>query len=435
MTTRATISLDEYKSARAPSGPPSAGDLRLAALLAGRDVEPRLTVRWLAGNEIDVTASSWVGVVRFSRVEIRVLPKLVGGPLRVLRMLEYSSGPNLLKRLPTHRPLPSDGDDLFELICVLLAEETKALVGDGLLRDYRPVEESLQVLRGRLRHRDQYLRRYGQLQPLECSFDEYDSDVPENQLLAAALRVARNQVHGLDVKLAISRLVTLFDDACHPPTSDPDWYERVIQYDRRNARYRPAHELALLVLRHVAFHDIYNTRAGHAQVSAFMIDMNIVFERFVTRLVHDSLVDTNLVVTPQSSIRTVIHNDATNQPYGAIRPDLMIFNTQTGRRAPIDVKYKLYDAKKVSPGDIYQLFLYAYALGEGDSPHHAGLLYPADRPINGPLLSIRPIASPPAARITGAGLDVPRALDSIGTGDVTSLQSSVRELVSRVTGL
>ena len=29
---------------------------------------------------------------------------------------------------------------------------------------------------------------------------------------------------------------------------------------------------------------------------------------------------------------------------------------------PIDIKYKLYDIKKVSTADVYQTFLYAYAL-------------------------------------------------------------------------
>ena len=73
---------------------------------------------------------------------------------------------------------------------MLLTEEIKALIRDGLIRDYHPVEDSLDVLRGRLRVREQFLRRYGQLHRIECSFDEFDGDVPENQLLAAALQAA-----------------------------------------------------------------------------------------------------------------------------------------------------------------------------------------------------------------------------------------------------
>ena len=46
------------------------------------------------------------------------------------------------------------------------------------------------MLRGRLMMREQYLRRFGRIDVLECRFDDYDADIPENQLLAAALGVA-----------------------------------------------------------------------------------------------------------------------------------------------------------------------------------------------------------------------------------------------------
>ena len=70
---------------------------------------------------------------------------------------------------------------------MLLIEEVKALIRDGLIRDYHTVDDSVDVLRGRLRVREQFLRRYGQLHRIECSFDEFDGDIPENQMLAAAL--------------------------------------------------------------------------------------------------------------------------------------------------------------------------------------------------------------------------------------------------------
>ncbi len=430
---REVIELGEYEQRRKAAAPPSPADLRLAEQLANRDLEPRLMVRWLVNNEIDITTTSWVGVVHFSQIEIRVVPKLVGGPLRVLRMIEYASGVQLLKRLPADRPLPANGNDLFDLICLLLAEETRALIRDGLLRDYRAVDESIDVLRGRLRLRDQYLRRYGQLHPLECHFDEYDSNVPENQLLAAALTTARGKVQDASVRSSIMRLAGMFADSCEPPTGDPAWYERAIQYDRRNKRYRPAHELGLLVLRNAAYDDIFDTSSG--RVRAFMLDMNVVFEKFVTRLVEEAMAATELDVARQSPLRAVIRNDDTGRNYGTLRPDLVIRERSTGRSVPIDIKYKLYDTKKVSASDIYQLFLYAYALGNNDAHRRAGLMYPAERAKSGPLLSIHPTDGPTAARISGAGVDIPKALNHIAEGDLSPLYKTVRETIEIVTGL
>jgi 5-methylcytosine-specific restriction enzyme subunit McrC len=429
--TRETIELGEYKSVRRTAAPPSAADLRLADQLAGREGEPRLIVRWLSNGDVDITSNSWIGVVHFSQLEIRVVPKLVGGALRVLRMLEYASGVDLLKRLPVDRPLPASGADLFDLICLLLAEETQVLVRDGLLRGYRPVDEPLEVLRGRLRYRDQCLRRFGQLLPLECHFDEYDSNIPENQLLSAALTAARGRATDPGVRSSIMRLVGLLTDSCEATTTDPTWYERTIRYDRRNARYRPAHELSLLVLRSVAFDDIYDTSSG--RVGAFLLDMNVVFEKFITRLVEEALESTDLSVDRQSRLQAVIRDDTTGRSYAAIRPDLVIRDS-TGRSVPVDIKYKLYDTKKVAASDVYQLFMYAYALGAHDMVRRVGLMYPAATPSAGPLLSVKSLAGPIAARITGTGLDIPAALDSIASKDVGSLHASIRAAVGDITG-
>lgn len=183
------VELVEYESRQFRTPAPTSADLKLAERLSfGGDLEPRIEVKWLATGKVDLRASSWVGVVRFSALEVRVVPKLVGGTLRVLQMLEYAAGVRLLGRIPLDQ-LTAGGVDLFELIVMLLVEEAKALIRDGLIRDYRAVDDTLPVMRGRLRMREQFLHRYGSFHRLECRFEEYDGDVPENQLLSAALRV------------------------------------------------------------------------------------------------------------------------------------------------------------------------------------------------------------------------------------------------------
>ncbi|MEY4373486.1 MAG: hypothetical protein RL219_2255 [Actinomycetota bacterium] len=113
------------------------------------------------------------------------------------------------------------------------------------------------------------------------------------------------------------RLVGLLTDSCEVTTTDPTWFERAIRYDRRNARYRPAHELSLLVLRSAAFDDIYDTSSG--RVGAFLLDMNVVFEKFITRLVEDALKPTDLTVDRQSRLQAVIRDDTTGRSYAATR--------------------------------------------------------------------------------------------------------------------
>lgn len=428
------IEINEYGAKCEPAPGPTPADKTLAAqLAAGGELGARLEVRWLADGKIEVQASSWVGVVCFSGVEIRVLPKLVGGDLKVLQMIEYTRGLDLLKHLPEEQQLATTGNNLFELIVMILVIETKRLLRDGLLRDYRPTEETLPVMRGRLRLRDQFLKRYGALHQLECSFDEYDGDVAENQLLAVALRAAAARLPSGNLRNETRILGAVIGEVCQPRSADPSWYERRISHGRRNARYKTAHELSLLILRGLAVDNLHT--AVSQGVNAFMINMNAVFERFVSRLIDDALSGTNLSSTAQRSIRAVIVDESTNHTYSNIRPDLIIADSQSGRRIPVDIKYKLYETAKFASADIYQLFTYAYALGGNTDDKSAGLIYAAATQHTGAALRIMPSAGVTAARLRSTGLGVAAVLDELSTGSTTSVRSRIRQLIEEITGL
>ena len=234
-------------------------------------------------GDVEVTASSHVGLVRFSSLEVRVVPKLVGGAFRVLQMLDYAAGLNLIRRFEHLRELPEAGSSLFDVLCAVLAGEGTDLVRDGLMRDYRPEHDALQALRGRLDHRRQVLNRFGRLDQLECRFDEYDADNLENQFVAAGLLSARAKVRDLEIRREVSKVASVFSTACEPQSFHSDHYVRRIRYNRRNERYRSAHTIADYILRGLGFEDIYSQSQG--QIFTFLLNMNDVFEHFVERLI------------------------------------------------------------------------------------------------------------------------------------------------------
>ncbi len=88
----------------------------------------------------------------------------------------------------------------------------------------------------------------------------------------------------------------------------------------------------------------------------------------------------------------------------------------------------------MSTSDIYQTFLYAYALGDDHEERRAGILYPAARATNGPNLSIKPITGPSSARIVGRGIDVRATLDQLGTPAQPELFRTVRSFIEHMTG-
>lgn len=130
--TRPTYRFSEWDAPRTvDSEPLSPMDAQLAAALTDAK---RLLVEELRGG-VRVEPTSWVGVVRFEHFDVEVVPKYAGYNLGLLRMLDYTTGLDALKRAPAVRDLAMDGTSLLDLIGMLLCEEATRLLRDGLLDD------------------------------------------------------------------------------------------------------------------------------------------------------------------------------------------------------------------------------------------------------------------------------------------------------------
>lgn len=403
--------------------PPTPSDLAQADILRKA---ARIDIKWLAGNGLEVRASQWVGLARFEHFDVVVEPRLVGGDARVLQMLEFAAGFEQASLIPNPRPLPPIGPDLLDLVCHLLAREAEEILRGGILSDYRSVDEALPVLRGRLRVRDQMLSRFGQLDQLECSFDEYDSDIIENHLVRCGLAAARRLARHPEVRRMVQRVSSPWEQACPSSPSAAIVRHSEITYRRRNERYRRAHHLSRLLLDGSGLGDMFES--GQGSISAFFINMANLFERFLTRLLTDQLNKSDLKVDAQHSYSAVVTNDATGSTYQQLRPDLVVSNQEETRVIPIDAKYKNYDLKKLDPGDLYQTFTYAYTLSRPTTERHAVVVFPSisTREEN---VSVAALGSVPVAKITICGIDVPLILAEIESGEIFPAAALVDRLL------
>lgn len=86
---------------------------------------------------------------------------------------------------------------------------------------------------------------------------------------------------------------------------------------------------------------------------------------FVFRLVDTLVAKADVRVHYQRADRSIILNASTGQPYARVVPDILVERRADATiRIAIDAKYKLYDERRLSSGDVYQSFLYAYAYGD-----------------------------------------------------------------------
>jgi 5-methylcytosine-specific restriction enzyme subunit McrC len=310
-----------------------------------------------------ITAAHAVGALHCGDLNVRVQSKV--GQLQVLRLLARACG---LSGLALDESLVSvEADpDLTAVLAALFVQEAGKALAAGPLRGYRTEDQSLSVLRGRLRLRDQELRRFGQLVPLEVTLDEWTTDTDENRRIrAAARRLMAMTELPKGVRHCLLRVDRVLADVWLTPRGAElaPWIAT-----RLNVRLHRLLHLADLVLAHATVEH----RAGDVEVHGFVLSMSWLFERLITQLLAEHA----------SRIRVRAQRTSALDRDGrlTIRPDLVFLD---GRAvvAVADTKYKLLDDNGRFPNaDAYQLVTYCARLGL-DTGH---LIYAAGDPCPDP---------------------------------------------------
>jgi 5-methylcytosine-specific restriction enzyme subunit McrC len=363
-------------------------------------------------NGVRVRAKSWVGVIRFHNFQVQIVPKLVGENLGLIDMLTYSTGVNALKRYNSQRYLSlQKSGSLFDLIVWLLCDACEVILAGGVLFDYEQTEDDLSNLRGRLLITRQFERRFGQVNRLECRFDEHSSNIPENQLLAVGLLKATRFTQDPLIRNRVRRLAAIFSEVCQTDQLDLQAARNTIQYNRVNSHYKDAHNIAWMILDGLGIDDLF--RSDLTPSFAFLLDMNHLFEQFLYKYLLDLLGKSKFAINYQYRDRSIIWDLFRNRPYSQVIPDFIISSENSSGKVAIDAKYKLYDDRKVTSDDIAHVFLYAYAYNESSQPT-AILIYPTEEGSNQRAsMIIRQSRQLNGAKIHILGLHIPQALKEI----------------------
>ncbi len=381
-----------------------------------------------------VSAKSWIGVIRFSSFELRIVPKLAGDHLDLVRFIDFASGLDCLRRFQSTQEVQGGSDSLLDLIALLFAEACEWIARNGLLADYREVEEDLPVVRGRILLDRQHVRRFGMMNRVECRFDDQLTDIPENQLLLAALLASVRRVSSASVAVRLRRLLNIFAGTCSLDDVDLAGIRTTLVYHRLNEHYRSAHGLAWLLLDGLGVRELLS--GGDRDCFAFLLNMNHLFERFVFRWLSTVLSGTGLRVTAQQHARSILWDADAGAPYKHIRPDLLVRAADSGFVLPIDAKYKLYDEADLAMGDVYQSFLYAFAWGDPSRARTpaAILIYPSSSCSPGQTrLHVRNQRGSLGAELLAMGIHIPSALTEASTGG--QISTAVRETIAKHLGM
>ncbi len=339
------------------------GDLTVPeadALASAERVLPRNCLEWGRNR---VKFRQFCGVVQVQQVlQIEILPKVF--PYQTpdqqrTTLIEMLDTAGDIEGLSARQA--GLGTSNHRLLDVFIRHFLKLLEGQlqqGLLRDYRDVEDTLDQVRGRIDLIRQQRENLFKPQRLACRFNELVVDIPVNRLLHTALLcmthlasspMLRQHIQSMRMRFGGIGIIYKGD---HLPRAD--------DLNRMQRRYASVVELARLFIDG----QYLDARAGQQQVYSLLFDMNQLFERFVAVKLRPTARKMGLRLMEQGP-RRYLGEDDSGKGRLLMRPDISLLNALNRAVAILDTKWKLLDSNNplasISSADLYQLSTYASA--------------------------------------------------------------------------
>jgi len=248
--------------------------------------------------------------------------------------------------------------EFYERLANVLARRVLNRARRGLYRSYLEKRERLPYLRGSLDIRA--LLRHPWEVRLACEFQEHSADIEENQLLGWTLhRVLRCGACSERVLPTIRKAFRSVKSIVSLRPFSPEVCVGRL-YNRLNNDYEPMHALCRFFLENTG----PTHEQGHRKMLPFLVDMALLFERFVARWL-ETHASRRLAVQAKKRVHIGDGHDL------IFEIDLAFCEPDSGRPiAVLDTKYKTSESPAAD--DVQQVVAYAVANKCSD----AILIYP-----------------------------------------------------------
>lgn len=248
---------------------------------------------WFSGPEGQfLNARQYVGVVELAEVVIEIYPKLDKHLLEDKLVEDNFVADSVMRDLlwvldvSNHLGVTEFGQasveesptSFYDIFALLLGKHLWRELNVGVPHAYLSVSDDIQCVRGRLRLLDQITRNMNRLDLIACEWDEFTPDIPMNRLLKSACYFLQTKVRSRNAARALSDCAAYLE-----AVSDVDALSALMgvvshRWHRTNERFRPVFELARRLLQGSA----HVLSSGEASTFVFLLDMNKVFEDFVS---------------------------------------------------------------------------------------------------------------------------------------------------------
>jgi 5-methylcytosine-specific restriction enzyme subunit McrC len=300
-------------------------------------------------NKWQLISQGWVGHIPLSdSIGLSLAPKT---PIHNLfGMLDYAHDLDSFKILKGQFEAETL-DEFFQVLAKHLAKQVVRRTRMGLYKEYVPMQEKLAYVRGRLDVR-QIAQAPWEVRP-SCRFEEHLADIDENRIIAWTLHyILRTAICKDEAVRAIVRKAYrgLASKVGLRPPHPSEVTNRL--YNRLNYDYEPMHLLCAFFLEHRG----PQHRVGEQTMLPFLVNMNVLFEKFVGKWLEKHLPQRYRIETGHQ-VKIDVHGEV------EYTIDMVLWDRQVDApKCVIDTKYKLPDGTPSTP-DIHQIHSYAATKG------------------------------------------------------------------------
>lgn len=298
----------------------------------------------------DLKTKQYCGILNFNNQDFYILPKIANHNdekdakqnLNIfIYMLMYAYDVKL-----SNEQIASCANQehtILEVFVQMFANGLLQELKKGLYKEYLTKQDNLPVLKGKYLINENLKYNFTK-NKIYCEYDEFSENNSLNQFFLYAVKYLQKFVK--DKKL-LKQCELVFDEVEYKQV-DINRVE-TINFNRLNVRFKTSFEIALLLLKQSI--PLFNQ---DKKSFAFLFDMNVLFEKFIARMVKE--LDSNAKIQNQDNF-----GDLT------LKPDIILKNQI------IDIKYKrIKSIEDIKQSDKLQAFAY----GINYEVENVMLLYP-----------------------------------------------------------
>ncbi|WP_151951381.1 McrC family protein [Aliarcobacter butzleri] len=294
----------------------------------------------------DLKAKQYCGILNFNDQDFYILPKIANRNdeknLNIfIYMLMYAYDVKL-----SNEQIASCANEehtILEVFVQMFANGLLQELKKGLYKEYLTKQDNLPVLKGKYLINENLKYNFTK-NKIYCEYDEFSENNSLNQFFLYSVKYLQKFVK--DKKL-LKQCELIFDEVEYKSV-DINRLE-TINFNRLNVRFKTSFEIALLLLRQSI--PLFNQ---DKKSFAFLFDMNVLFEKFIARMVKE--LDNNAKIQNQDNFGVL-----------TLKPDIILKNQI------IDTKYKrIKSIEDIKQSDKLQAFAYGINYNVGN----VMLLYP-----------------------------------------------------------